>query len=152
MPLEEVKLESEVSDLKARVEALAKFSKIHSRYLVMAVGHVLEGMSILRYYANEEAVSIEDIEGSFESIGELQHIYDSCNFLDIRDEVGNYAANLMTGILELCGEAKISSRELFETLMEKFDAETLLRIVKLEDVADSYGIAEAHAWSHILYD
>jgi len=118
----------------------------------MVVGHVLEGMSILRYYANQKEVRVEDIEGAIESIGELQHIYDSCNFLDIHDQIGNYAAHLMSCILELSGQAKISSRELLKTLKERFDRETLIRILNLDDVADSYGHAEAHAWWHILHD
>jgi hypothetical protein len=113
---------------------------------------MLEGMSILRYYANQKDVRIEDIEGAFESIGELQHIYESCNFVDIRDQIRNYAAHLMSCILELCGQARIGSRELLETLKGHFDRETLIRIVNVSDVADSYGIAEAHAWWHILHD
>jgi hypothetical protein len=145
-------LESEISDLKTHVEALTKFSKAHSRDLVLAVGHVLEGMSILRYYANQKDVRVEDIEGAFESIGELQHIYDSCNFVDIRDLIGNYAAHLMSCILELCGQARIGSSELLESLKRQFDHETLIRIVNLDDVADSYGFAEAHTWWHLLHD
>jgi hypothetical protein len=145
-------LESEVNELKAQIEALTKFAKAHSEHSVMTIGHVLEGMSILRYYANQTQVRIDDIDGTFESIGELQHIYESCNFLGVRDQIENYAANLMSCILELCGEAGISSRELLETLKKRFDRETLLRIVNLDDVADSYGIAEAHTWWHILHE
>jgi hypothetical protein len=118
----------------------------------MTVAHVLEGMSILRYYANQKDVRIEDIEGAFESIGEIQHIYDSCNFIDIRDQITDYASRLISCILELCGQARIGSRELLQTLKGRFDRETLIRIVDLDDVADSYGLAEAHAWWHLLHD
>lgn len=143
-------LESEVTELKSHIVALTKFAKVYSQYSVMAIGHVLEGMSIIRYYANERDVRIDDLDGAFQSICELQSIYESCNFLDIRDVIDNYVANLMSCILELCGQAKISSRELLETLKQRFDRETLLRIIKPEDVADSYGMAEADTWWHLL--
>jgi hypothetical protein len=145
-------LESEVSDLKAHVEALTKFSKAHSALLVRAVAHVLEGVSILRYYANQKDVRLEDIDGAFESIGEILDIDQSCNFVDISDQIRNYATHLMSCVLELCGDSRISSNELLGTLKQRFDRESLIRIVNLSDVADSYGIAEAHAWWHILHD
>jgi hypothetical protein len=145
-------LESEVFELKAHVEALTKFSKTHSRLLVLAVGYVLEGMSILRYYANQKDVRIEDIEGAFESIGAILSIDQSCNFVDIRDQIRDYATHLMSCVLELCGQARIGSNELLETLKERFDCESLIEIVNLEDVADTYGLAESHAWRHELHD
>jgi hypothetical protein len=141
-----------MSELKAHVEALTKFSKAHSTLFVMAVGHVLEGMSILRYYANQKDVRLEDIDGAFESIGAILNIDRSCNFVDIRDQIREYATHLMSCVLELCGQARIGSNELLETLKERFDRESLIKIVNLEDVADSYGLAESHAWWHELHD
>lgn len=144
-------LESEVSELKKQVDALTKFSKEHSRYLAMAVAHVLEGMSILRCYHNmKDRLDVDDIDGVFESLGDLQNLHDSCNFLEIRDEIENYMGRLMSCIIELCGDARISSNQLLETLRQRYDTATLLQIVNLDDVAESYGLAEAHEWSHRL--
>lgn len=146
-------LESEVSELKANVEALTKFARAHSKYLAMATGHVLEGMSILRYYANREGrLGIDEIEGAFESIRELQHLQELCNFSDIRDDIGDYMGRLMSCTIELCGDARISSSQLLDTLKQRFDNASLLKIVHLDDVADSYGLAEAHEWWHRLRD
>jgi hypothetical protein len=144
-------LESEVTELKTHIEALTKFAKAHSKYWGIAIGHVLEGMSIMRYYANREGpLGIDEIEGAFESIGELQHLHESCNYLDIRDEIEDYMGNLMSCVIELCGDARIGSAQLLQTLKQRFDRGTLLKIVNLKDVADSYGLAEAHEWWHRL--
>ena len=104
------------------------------------------------YYANSRDIRLEDLDGAFESISELQQIGESCNFLDIRGELGNYAANIMSCIIELCGKARISSPELLATLKERFDRSTLQTIVNMDDVAESYGHAEAYVWWHMLND
>ena len=143
-------LESEVSDLKLQVEALTKFSKEHSRYLALGLAHVLEGASIVRYYRNKEGqLGIDDLDGAFESIGCLQELHD-CNFPEIRDEMEDYMGRLMSCIIELCGDTRISSTQLLKTLQERFDRDTLLKIVNLDDVAESFGLAEAHEWWHRL--
>ncbi|MGD0423345.1 MAG: hypothetical protein ABSA92_07795 [Candidatus Bathyarchaeia archaeon] len=51
-------------------------------------------MSIVAFLlgACTQNIRLYDLEGAFESVSELQHICDSCNFLDIRDEIGNYTA------------------------------------------------------------
>lgn len=51
---------------------------------------------------------------------------------------------LMFCSIERCGDARISSTQLLETLQQRFEVDTLLKIVNLDDVADSYGLAEAH--------
>jgi hypothetical protein len=40
---------------------------------------------------------------------------------------------LMSCIIELYGEARISSIQLLETLQERFKKDTLLRVVKFEE-------------------
>jgi hypothetical protein len=120
-------LETEVSELKTQLDSLTKFSKEHARYLAMAVGHVLEGMSILRYYSNRVGITVGDIDGAFESISDLQYLHDTCNFLETKHEIGNYMGRLMSCVIELCGDARISSTQLLETLQERFDKETLLK-------------------------
>jgi hypothetical protein len=92
----------------------------------------------------------DDIDGAFESISDLQNLHDSCNFLEIRHEIGNYMGRLMSCIIELCGEARISSTQLLETVRQRFDKAALLKIVNLSDVAESYRLAEAHEWEHRL--
>jgi len=106
----------------------------------------MEGMSILRYYSNRDEVGIDDIDGVFESIGYLQELHDSCNFLEIRDEMEDYMGRLMSCVIELCAETRIGSAQLLES-QERFDKDTLLKIVNLDDIAESYGFADAHGSS-----
>lgn len=71
-------LESEVKHLQRKVDELQKFSFEHSEQGAMAVGHVVEGMSIVRYYANMENVDLKDLDGAFESLDELENLYEKC--------------------------------------------------------------------------
>ena len=51
---------------------------------------------------------------------------------------------------ELCTETGISSTQLLEALQKRFERETLLKIVNLDDVADAYGLSEARERQHRL--
>lgn len=141
-------LESEVSEIKLQLE----LSKKHAKEIATAFANVIEGASILRYYANQKNVRIDDIENAFETIGDLNELHDTCNFLEIRDQIEDYMGRLMSCVIELCGGAGISSTEALQSLRKHFDRQTLIKIVHLNDVADSYGIAEAHEWMHQLHE
>lgn len=141
-----------MKDLKAHLEAVTRFAKLHTRYQTMAIGHVLEGMSIARYYSNAKQADLEDIAGVFDSMADLENLRETCNFNEIRDEIGDYEGRLMTTTIALCNEVGIRSKDLLHELLLRFDRAMLQKTVNLEDVDDEYGPAEVGRWATHLFE